>query len=633
MVFTGIAISPGGQRVAVGLRDGTIHVFQLLEGTRTAPAGHVTCPKEGAILPVEILYWTTDQRLIASYSNGLIALYEVKAGNITRLRMRRLDNPLTSLVAAGDDVLFGIDARGQAMHLRRLVPVDSELPSVARAVLFDRHGKFLVIVGSETHVFSTEAGSLRAVRVIPDCVAAVMSSEGVFTGLRRNGEIFEHRLDSGEERALNERGTCGTEPTLRWLGPWKSLLVHSRDQPPRVLWPRDPEVGCLRFVQLLADGTIWDSTEDLAVTATGAAPPDRLFVWRRGEAEPQNLYIARNPAMKQSTILHISDLHFRSAADAHMTLDRLRQSLLNDGIRDIDYIVISGDVADRCGPEGYKAAVQFVKDLALYARIALTDMGRRVLVVPGNHDVDYEQSSRAFAYIGKGLKAPAAADVPCPPHGGLDRIPKEYQKRLKKFSDCFYNPVFGVDYPLNPEQQWKAINSGYDPLLIVGLNSASPTDHIAETRAALDELALAEAIKHWNQFLNDNADAALIVVFHHPMSGERAIPPRNVEFLGGRPRLLCVLHGDSHRPRVHPQSPQFGAAPPVVDAGYAGRDPEQLSRGILWSYNYVTVDWGEKTAKVQSRWRLEENGPWMPAKKFGTDPGQLSDTTLVATFK
>jgi len=88
-------------------------------------------------------------------------------------------------------------------------------------------------------------------------------------------------------------------------------------------------------------------------------------------------------------ILHLSDLHFskRRAWDQDPVLAALARDvarLCDDGLRP-DLIAITGDIADRGSPDEYALAATFLRDRLLPATGVPP---QRLLLVPGNHDVD-----------------------------------------------------------------------------------------------------------------------------------------------------------------------------------------------------------------------------------------------------
>ncbi len=117
-------------------------------------------------------------------------------------------------------------------------------------------------------------------------------------------------------------------------------------------------------------------------------------------------------AKKPLRLLHITDLHFRSAPNLHdapdyklppreledllVTPDRADTFLrtATDLFRDNppDAIIVSGDIVDKggtdrppTGPDEFSRASKFLKDLATSLGVSYA----KVLVVPGNHDIDW----------------------------------------------------------------------------------------------------------------------------------------------------------------------------------------------------------------------------------------------------
>lgn len=88
-------------------------------------------------------------------------------------------------------------------------------------------------------------------------------------------------------------------------------------------------------------------------------------------------------------VLHLSDLHFskRRAWDQDPVLAALSRDvrrLAGDGHRP-DFIAITGDIADRGTADEYAIAIRFIREHLLPSTGVTVD---RLLLVPGNHDVD-----------------------------------------------------------------------------------------------------------------------------------------------------------------------------------------------------------------------------------------------------
>ena len=90
-------------------------------------------------------------------------------------------------------------------------------------------------------------------------------------------------------------------------------------------------------------------------------------------------------------ILHLSDLHRGSAAETLKAIWGGPQAAIRklpESEQRFDFIVISGDLAARSHASEYDELLTFVREILLpYLREP--DDRRRVIFVPGNHDVDW----------------------------------------------------------------------------------------------------------------------------------------------------------------------------------------------------------------------------------------------------
>jgi hypothetical protein len=81
-------------------------------------------------------------------------------------------------------------------------------------------------------------------------------------------------------------------------------------------------------------------------------------------------------------ILHLSDLHFSADGDANVMAQPLLVDLRKFG--PIDYLVVSGDLADKADPKGFEHAERFLTKLLTELRLT----SERVIMTRRNHDVD-----------------------------------------------------------------------------------------------------------------------------------------------------------------------------------------------------------------------------------------------------
>jgi small GTP-binding protein len=193
-------------------------------------------------------------------------------------------------------------------------------------------------------------------------------------------------------------------------------------------------------------------------------------------------------------ILHLSDLHVGKGEDPlHLfqpLAADLRDPLEGLGLDRLDYLVVSGDLTNRAAPvefEGAHALIsRIIKEFGLTAE--------RCIVVPGNHDLDWEVE--AYAYRAKRKVDPRslAPGTYCERDGGyLLRLDEAYPQRFKPFSDHLYHPLFQQAYPLAPEQQAAPILFPNTGLVFLPLNSAWEIDEYFQDRSSIHGGALSRA--------------------------------------------------------------------------------------------------------------------------------------------
>ena len=90
-------------------------------------------------------------------------------------------------------------------------------------------------------------------------------------------------------------------------------------------------------------------------------------------------------------ILHISDLHKDDAHDSLHTVWNAPQGalrMLPSQEQQFDFILVSGDLSSRAAPKEYDELRLFSEEVLL-GLLKHPDQRRRVIFVPGNHDVDW----------------------------------------------------------------------------------------------------------------------------------------------------------------------------------------------------------------------------------------------------
>jgi Calcineurin-like phosphoesterase len=328
------------------------------------------------------------------------------------------------------------------------------------------------------------------------------------------------------------------------------------------------------------------------------------------------------------TLLHISDLH-RSASDP-ISNDELLSSLLTDrdrfssqspAISSTDAVIVSGDLIQgmRVGEPGYPGGLQKQYEQALDFLVKLSDTftgGQRekVVLIPGNHDVDWNRSFAAMETIDpKGQDIPALLSMPGSPYRWSWKdlqlyrvaIPDLYEKRLEFFCllyEAFYYPA-KISFPLEPTRPWNLYQLDQGRVVVAAFNSCSNNDCFSYPGEISPE-AIAQA--HLEILSRRLAPRLKIAVWHHDVQG----PPRRSDYMDSDIVRLMIdkgfrlgLHGHQHRSDAVPysliESQEHTMA--VVSAGSLCAGPGDLPRGISRQYNVIEIQDSYMAARIHVR--------------------------------
>lgn len=332
-----------------------------------------------------------------------------------------------------------------------------------------------------------------------------------------------------------------------------------------------------------------------------------------------------NPALipidRRFFIIHLSDLHFGEVAKADDLYVQLLLELQNDlGLSTIDALIISGDLVNRCTGQGYSQAQTFLSKIL--KRFSLTP--DKVLIVPGNHDVDRDVSEAAYVVRRK------EANEEIDEHRHIDggryievRDETEYKERFASFR-TFYEKAFDTSFPTEYSDQVMGSIYPDQKVLIAGLNSAWELDHHYFWRSGLHPHALNQIIKIAAEAEYD--DWLKIAVWHHPIKSNDAEETKsNKSFIrdhGFMERLAVagfnmILHGHAHAGTARPFAVDTGKrkyALHVVAAGTLDADEDELNPGSFWQYNIIKVT-GSKVS-VECRKRVNPRGISRPDRTW-----------------
>ena len=298
-------------------------------------------------------------------------------------------------------------------------------------------------------------------------------------------------------------------------------------------------------------------------------------------------------------VLHLSDFHFnpqrRWDSDPVLTgLTRAIGQLVSDGLAP-DVVAVTGDVADQGRAEDYQQARQWI-DTGLLKTLP-TDFPRdRILVVPGNHDVDraavktaaqgvqntllHEQSQEAIAAV---LADPDERAVPL--------------KRHAQYLE-FINSLHDGAAPLDVPWWSRRLEVRGVAIHFVGLCTSwmSWSDN--------DPSRLLVGVWQAQPLLGQVDDAAMrVVLMHHPWGSFAEFDSRVVEPLVHQ-RADLLLRGHLHRERTRlNQDPDKGHLELAAGAAYDGSQ---------YANAFQLVELFPAEQRVRVHYRVWQGGRWIP---------------------
>ncbi|MGD9101518.1 MAG: metallophosphoesterase, partial [Anaerolineae bacterium] len=333
-------------------------------------------------------------------------------------------------------------------------------------------------------------------------------------------------------------------------------------------------------------------------------------------------------------VLHISDIHRGKEAPIS---NRVLQGKLMDDIRRTydednarlgpdeprlgppDIIVVSGDLTQKAHPDEYKLAREFLEGL-----LELVDGQRhRVVLVPGNHDVNWALSEKSFVQATEQeYKDQPQYDEPY--RQGVKKrlkngtywrkVENAYTKRFqpfKEFFDDFYQGAVATHaYPLERERMYSVYDYGQAyGLVIVGFNTCDEIDHL-DRRAFINDEAIHRAERDVALRVGDPA-LLRIAVFHHNIRsvqhGEDFLDPKYLQTLKRHDFDLC-LHGHAHTAGVDIFDPTQSRTLPLLGAGSLAVPYRDRPPAVPKGYNLLVINREDGSIFAHTR-RYDEGDP------------------------
>jgi predicted MPP superfamily phosphohydrolase len=315
-------------------------------------------------------------------------------------------------------------------------------------------------------------------------------------------------------------------------------------------------------------------------------------------------------------ILHLSDLHFTASTTPATHLSPLIDDWSGLGEPHVTHVVLSGDLTDGGQEAEFERLADFVRQISGQMNVPLDS----VIVVPGNHDVDWNEPVYSMRpkrlHLGATLNRTTQLEQQ---DVVLTRDESLYPSRLKGFWS-FSSELWGDIAPASATAWIRTMHEG---LLFLCLNSAWEIDEFFPHRASIDEVGLSHALTNRSAREHAARDPIKIAVVHHPISGNEKIEHDAFLERLGQNGFNLVLHGHVHETRAdvvrytHPTwrihaigSGTFGAK--------ANKRPESTPR----LYNIVEIDGRNRSVRVEVRCRHKEGGAWEAWPHFVGEEGE-----------
>ncbi|MBK6734080.1 MAG: HDOD domain-containing protein [bacterium] len=303
------------------------------------------------------------------------------------------------------------------------------------------------------------------------------------------------------------------------------------------------------------------------------------------------------PGRAPAHVLHLSDLHFRGGENIRkLVVDLVFDLKHRLKIERLDSVVVTGDLADTAAMDEYASVYAFLR--MLEERMGVPR--ERWVVVPGNHDVDWEAATCCHV-TPDDLKA--LADLGhCPQQVGCEPTKKDagfYPNRFRPYSHRLHRLVYGEPYPLAYKDQVRLHAYPQIGLRFIAYNSSWHIDrcHADDVRVHDDVLVGSKG-----RLLDDSSgDLLTIGVWHHPLADFR-----DEEQFAGHLRALGTrlgLHGHIHRDRAGAMDLLTRQRVYFLATGSFSARSRALPPGIPQSYQLLTIDVPRNQVTIQSRKR------------------------------
>jgi predicted MPP superfamily phosphohydrolase/orotate phosphoribosyltransferase len=237
-------------------------------------------------------------------------------------------------------------------------------------------------------------------------------------------------------------------------------------------------------------------------------------------------------------ILHISDLHLErfETFDKDVIQSRYQErnfktkffEAINSNISKVDYVIITGDLANKGTEDDYSIVKKFLGELISEINIDKEN----ILICPGNHDINWNKSERAYI---KHANIELESGKSRPNEEESFKYHTEKFEDFKTFYDGFYS---NSDIEFNPEisvfREVKVVIDNAELLLCLINSSFRESHHPNNHTGYIEHSSLEEFLKKKNNSILKTA-----ILHHVPIALNRSKMIDNWE---DDIKYLCKLH-------------------------------------------------------------------------------------------
>lgn len=326
----------------------------------------------------------------------------------------------------------------------------------------------------------------------------------------------------------------------------------------------------------------------------------------------------------------MSDLH--RSANEPFSNDEIISSLVADvgryhserpSISKPDAVIVSGDLVQGLPlrspeyPAGLVAQYEVALDLLKRLADTFVDGDRtKLVIIPGNHDVDFNRSLASMAEVEvkkENVKGLLFSNEPHNPHrwswndGKLYKIgiPTAYEDRFRYYCDAFNKFYEGVTltYDVSPTEYSNLFELDDGRIVVAAFNSCHGNDcfnyvgEIPQAEIAKCHLKISKSRKQYR---------LKMAVWHHDVAG----PPRRSDYMDSAVVKLMIdkgfrlgLHGHQHKANAAPEWVYTArrTSMVVVSAGSLCAGTYDIPRGVSREYNLIEIDPSYAKARVHVR--------------------------------